>query len=43
MYKGQTIFLQLTDNLGRFLAAFVLNVGKLSRGHTPRTRGSLYT
>jgi ABC-2 type transport system permease protein len=28
---------------GRFLAAFVLNAGELSRGHTPRTRGSLHT
>jgi hypothetical protein len=28
---------------GRFLAAFVLKAGKLSRGHTPRTRASLYT
>ena len=32
------------DHLGgRFLAAFVLNAGELSRGHTPRTRGSLHT
>jgi ABC-type transport system involved in multi-copper enzyme maturation permease subunit len=28
---------------GRFLAAFVLNAGELSRDHTPRTRGSLHT
>ena len=28
---------------GRFLAAFVLNAGESSRGHTPRTRGSLHT
>jgi hypothetical protein len=32
MYKGQTVFLQLTDHLGgRFLAAFVLKAGELSR------------
>jgi len=44
IYKGQTVFLQLTDHLGgRFLAAFVLKAGELSRGHTPRTRGSLHT
>jgi ABC-2 type transport system permease protein len=28
---------------GRFLAAFVLKAGELSRDHTPRTRGSLHT
>ena len=28
---------------GRFLAAFVLNAGELSRGPAPRTRGSLHT
>ena len=28
---------------GRFLAAFVLNAGELSRDHTPRIRGSLHT
>jgi hypothetical protein len=28
---------------GRFLAAFVLKTGELSRDHTPRTRGSLHT
>ena len=28
---------------GRFLAAFLLNAGELSRGHTPRTRCSLHT
>jgi hypothetical protein len=94
MYKGQTVFLQLTDHLprrtfrrlvkrynanhrvrsftcweqflamafaqityreslrasarpttwgGRSLAASVLKAGELSRGHTPRTRGSLHT
>jgi hypothetical protein len=37
-FKGQTVFLQLTDHLGgRFLAAFVLKAGELSRGHAPRT------
>ena len=30
MYKGQTVFLQLTDHLGgRFLAAFVLQAREL--------------
>jgi hypothetical protein len=94
MYKGQTVFLQLTDHLprrtfrrlvkrynanhqvrsftcweqflamafgqltyresprasarpttwgGRFLAAFVLKAGELSRDHTSRTLGSLHT
>jgi hypothetical protein len=39
MYKGRTVFLQLTDHLGgRFLAAFILKAGEMSRGHTPRTR-----
>jgi hypothetical protein len=43
MYKGQTVFFQLTDHLGgRFLPAFVLKAGELSRRHTPRTRGSLH-
>jgi len=42
MYKGQTVFFQLTDHLGgRFLPAFVLKAGELSRRHTPQTRGSL--